>query len=324
MMNSMKSLFLSLFVMIGLLVGCSSNTDTETESIDEIEETVEETTEATSFPVSVVDATGEEVTIDEQPEKIISIIPSNTEIAFALGLNEAIIGVTENDDYPPEVTEKETIGAYEIDIEKIIALDPDLVLAHELNVPEGVDQLKDSGLTVLVVPDATDLPEVYTTIELIGTVTGVDEAAAQMIAQMEDHLAFIEETLSSIGEEDRKQVYLEISGEPEIYTAGGETLFDYLLNLAFGNNIFADEDGWPQVSEETVIEKNPEVIIALYNYVEDPVGDILNRNGWQDIEAIKNEQVFHVDENIVSRPGPRLTEGVEELAKAIYPDVFEN
>lgn len=320
MMKRYIHLFLLLLLSFMLLIGCSNQADNEA-----IEETNDTDTqeEATSFPLTVTDATGEEITLENKPEKIISLLPSNTEIAFALGLDEQIIAVTDNDDYPAEVQQKEKIGGYEIDVEKIIALNPDLVLAHDLNVPEGVTQLKDNGVKVIVVKDANNFEEVFQSIELIGTATGVDEAAAQLIENMQAHLEEIADKLSEF-EEEKRSVYLEISGEPEIYTAAASTLFDELLILANGNNIFADETGWPQVNEETVIEKNPQVIIALYNYVEDPVGDILKRNGWQDIEAVKNEQVYHVDENIVSRPGPRLTEGVEELAKAIYPELFTN
>lgn len=320
MMKRYIHLFLLLLLSFMLLIGCSNQADNEA-----IEETNDTDTqeEATSFPLTVTDATGEEITLENKPEKIISLLPSNTEIAFALGLDEQIIAVTDNDDYPAEVQQKEKIGGYEIDVEKIIALNPDLVLAHDLNVPEGVTQLKDNGVKVIVVKDANNFEEVFQSIELIGTATGVDEAATQLIENMQAHLEEIADKLSEF-EEEKRSVYLEISGEPEIYTAAASTLFDELLILANGNNIFADETGWPQVNEETVIEKNPQVIIALYNYVEDPVGDILKRNGWQDIEAVKNEQVYHVDENIVSRPGPRLTEGVEELAKAIYPELFTN
>lgn len=320
-MQRFIQLFFYIYFSIGLLIGCSVNENT-VEVTEVTDETVEETTEA--FPVTVTDATGEEVTLEEKPEKIISLLPSNTEIAFALGLNDQIIAVTDNDDYPAEVAEKERIGGYEIDVEKIIALAPDLVLAHELNVVEGIEQLRANSVPVLVVKDANDFAEVYETIELIGKATGTSDAAHHVITEMERHLNDIEAKLAHITDADKKYVYLEISGEPEIYTAAAETLFDHLLTLAKGHNIFADEVGWPQVSEETVLEKDPDVIIALYNYVEDPVADILQRSGWQDVTAVQKQQVYHVDENIVSRPGPRLTEGVEELAKAIYPDAFSD
>ena len=311
--------------MVGVLAGCGGTADdnetdnTEDESTEQNEQS---TDEESAFPVTVEDGIGEEVTIEEEPEAIVSLIPSNTELAFALGLGDQIVGVSDHDNYPEEALEKEKIGGLELNIEAILALEPDLVLAHPSNDSDGIDQLKESGLTVLTMNDATNFDEVYESIELMATVTGTEEESEEIIATMQDDLAALEEKASQIDEEDKKKVFIEISPEPEIFTPGNNTFENEILTKINAINIAEDEEGWVELNEEAIVEQNPDVIILTYDFVEDPVGDVLNRDAWQDIEAVKNEQVIQVDTDLVSRPGPRLVEGAETLAKAIYPDVF--
>src|SRR5699024_6452831 len=132
----------------------------------------------------------------------------------------------------------------------------------------------------------------------------------------------LEEKASEISEEDMKKVFIEISPEPEILTPGNNTFENELLTKINAINIAEDEEGGVELNEETIVEKNPEVIILSYDYTEDPVGDDLARDAWQDREAVKNGQVIPLDTELISRPGPRLVEGAKTLAKAIYPDVF--
>jgi iron complex transport system substrate-binding protein len=318
----------TLFFILVVLSGCgdaAENNDTDTnqdESPEQTEQSTEE--EAAAFPVTVEDASGEEVTIEEEAEAIVSLIPSNTEIAFALGLDERIVGVSEHDNYPEEALEKETIGGLELNVEMILSLEPDLVLAHPTNPPEGIDQITDSGITVLTVNDATNFEQVYESIEMIATATGTEAEGEEIITSMQDDFSAIEEKASEIPEEDKKKVFIEISPEPEIFTSGNNTFENEILETINAQNIAEDQEGWVELSEEAIVEQNPDVIILSYDFVEDPVGEVLDRNAWQDTEAVKNEQVIQVDTDILSRPGPRLTEGAETLAKAIYPDVFED
>src|SRR5699024_4138509 len=168
--------------------------------------------------------------------------------------------------------------------------------------------------------DATNFDEVYESIELMARVTGTEEESEEIIATMQDDLAALEEKASQIDEEDKKKVFIEISPEPEIFTPGNNTFENEILTKINAINIAEDEEGWVELNEEAIVEQNPDVIILTYDFVEDPVGDVINRDAWQDIEAVKNEQVIQVDTDLVSRPGPRLVEGAETLAKAIYPD----
>jgi iron complex transport system substrate-binding protein len=316
----------TLLLMSAILAGCggaAENEETDNNQGENTEQTDQSEDNEAAFPVTVENANGEEVTIEEEPETIVSLIPSNTEIAFALGLGERIVGVSDHDNYPEEALEKEKVGGLELNIEMILSLEPDLVLAHPTNAPEGIDQLKESGLTVLMINDATNLDEVYQSIEMMATATGTVEEGDEIITAMQDDLSAIEEKANEIPEEDIKKVFIEISPEPEIFTPGNNTFENEILTTINAINIAEDQEGWVELSEEAIVEQNPDVIILSYDFVEDPVGDVLNRDAWQDTEAVKNEEVIQIDTDIISRPGPRLTEGAETLAKAIYPDVFE-
>ncbi|MFC0300546.1 ABC transporter substrate-binding protein [Virgibacillus soli] len=322
---------LNLFVLVmllafGVLAGCSSSSD---ENKDKNKEDVQtEQSDAgnsseVAFPVTVTDATGAKLTIEEKPEKIVSVLPSNTEIAFALGLGDEIVGVSDHDNYPEEATKKEKIGGLELNVEKILSLEPQLVLADQSNDEKALDQLRDSGIPVLVVSSASNFDGVYDVIGLIGKATGTHEKALDIITEMKDKLIALEEKASTIEEKDQKSVFVEISPSPEIYTTGKDTFMDELLTKINAKNAAEDQVGWPKMNEEAIIALNPDVIITTYgSFVEDPVAEVTERNGWNEVTAVKNKQIIDVNEDLVSRPGPRLVEGAEELGKAIYPDIF--
>lgn len=316
-MKKFSYLAFLLILAIGVVVGCSSN-----DSSNETTEKNEETSEA-EFPVTVTDATGNELTFDEKAEEIVSVLPSNTEIAFALGLDDEIVGVTELDNYPKEAAEKETVGNFQINVEKVISLEPDVVLADESVDEAALDQIRDAGVQVLVVKTATDFEEVYDAIHLIAEVTDTTEKADEIEANMKEKLTSLEEKVAEI--EEPKSVYVEISPSPETYTAGKNTFINTILEKINAKNNAGDLEGWPKVNEEAVLEMNPDVILTTYgSYVDDPVTEITDRKAWSDITAVKNEEIYDVNEDLVSRPGPRLVEGAEQLAKAIYPDLFAN
>jgi iron complex transport system substrate-binding protein len=324
----MKRVYQVLFLLllsVGLLVGCGATEEKETNQSDQGAKT--EKTENVAFPVTIKDATDQDVVIEAKPEKIVSLMPSNTEIAFALGLGDEIIGVNNYDNYPEEALEKEKIGDMNFNVEKIISLQPDLVLAHGGtsmgSSAAGLQQIRDAGITVLVVNDAVNFDTVYDSVNMIGTATGKKEEAENLVADMKTEIENIKSKVASIEAEDKKNVYVEISESPDIMAAGKNTFIDEILHTVQANNIITAE-GWPKIDQEAIIASNPDVIITTYGfYTEDPVKIVTSRNGWQDINAVKNNQVIDVHSDKVTRPGPRLVEGVEELAKAVYPDLFK-
>src|SRR5690625_569687 len=326
-MKKINLFLLSLLLMMGILAGCgdtseneetSNNQDTETEQT----ETSDNEAEEGVFPVTLEDTSGEEVTIEEEPEQIVTLIPSITELAFALELGEKIVGVSDHDNYPEEVQDKEKIGGLELNTEKILSLEPDLVLAHPTNDADAIEQLRDSGLTVFVVNDATNFDEVYESIEMMAEVTGAKDKGEELITTMQDDLDVVAGKADEIDEDDMKNVYIEISPAPEIFTPGKNTFEDDILDILHAENVAKDEDGWVELSEEAVVEMNPDVIVLTYDYIEYPVEEVMERKAWEVIDAVKDEQILLVDTDLVSRPSTRLVEGAEELGKAIYSEVF--
>ncbi|WP_083633530.1 ABC transporter substrate-binding protein [Alkalihalophilus pseudofirmus] len=321
---------LAALMLAFVLTACGETTDTEesTEPVD-TEEAGEENVESESgetgdFPRTVTDALGEEVVIEEKPEKIVSLIPSITETLFKIEQGEYVVGRTDWDNYPEEVLDIESVGDMNFDVERVLSLSPDLVLSHESNAhssTEGLDQIRAAGIPVVVINDASSIDDVYEAITMIGEASGGDQEAASTIEEMKERFAAIEEKASEISEEDQVDVWVEVSDE--LYTAGSETFIDEMLTLIRANNIADTEQGWPQFTEEEVVTLNPQVIITTYGYyVENADEKIKERAAWQDVDAVKNERIYDVQSDEVTRSGPRLVKGVEELASVIYPEVF--
>ena len=306
------------FLLAAVLVGCSGGANSNAQPAKK----EEPKTEQAAFPVTVKDGLGEDVTIKAEPKKIVSLIPSNTEIAYALGLGDKIVGVSDFDNYPEDVKTKTKIGGMEFNVEKIISLKPDLVLAHASsahNSRDGLKQLKDAGITVLVVNDAKSFDDVYASIDLIGKATGTTDKAKQVIDEMKEKLAKIKEKAKQIPADKQANVWIEVSPPPQIYTAGKGTFMDEMLQVISAKNVAGSLEGWPMVTEEKAMAYKPDVIITTYGGAK----QVLARAAWKDVPAVKNKRVYDVNTDLVSRPSPRLVEGVEELAKAIYPDVFK-
>ena len=331
----MRFKWLSVVSMVVLLLGACGTPDAGTaddqadvEKVQESIETADEGTDQaeeseqaeTRYPLTVTDDSGTEVTIEQEPQTMISVLPSNTEIVFALGLDEEVIAVTDNDDSPEEVNDKEKVGGMELNVEKIVSLEPDLVFAGLLN-GDVVQKLRDLGVTVLV-SEGESLADTYASIELIGKVTNRAAEAEAIVNGMKEDVSQVEEWVSNIPDEKRLSVWWE--DDPELFTPGAGTMMDELITIAGGKNVAAKElDGWGQLSEEKVVEFNPDVIVGTYG--EDQVKEaVADRQAWSEINAVKNGRVYGIDSSLVSRPGPRLTEGLRELAKLFYPDAVED
>jgi iron complex transport system substrate-binding protein len=297
-----------------------TNTETATENVEENNEEVSEA----SFPVTITDALDNEVTIEKQPEAIVSLIPSNTEIVYALGLGDAVVGVSDYDNYPEDVNTKEKIGGMEFNVEKIISLKPDLVLAHGSsahNSESGLDQLRSAGITVVVIPNATSFESVYESIKLVGTITGTTDEAEEIVANMQTKLEEIKEKASAINE--KATVWVEVSPAPELYTTGQGTFMHEMIEAINATNAAGEQEGWIMFTEEDAVTLNPDVIITTYGYyVENPKDQVLAREAWSEVPAIQNDRVYDIHSDLVTRSGPRLIEGVEELAEVVYPEIF--
>lgn len=273
---------------------------------------------------AISDLIGKELTLEEAPNRIVTFVPSLTETVFALGIGDKLVGRTDWCNYPEEVVNIPSIGGMEFDVEKILSLKPDLLITHEMGISTGeagYEQLKDAGIPILIVPNESTIEDVYRNIELIGKATHATEAAEELISSMKTTFTEYAEKAQAISEEEKRRVWVEI--DPTLITVGKNTFLTEMLELINAENIAGDQEGWPQFSEEEVIGQNPDVILITYGYyVENAKDEVLKRNGWQDVNAIKNGQVYDIDNDMVTRAGPRLVKGVEELANVIYPEIF--
>ena len=321
-MKKIWKIGLSAFLAIGVLAACNTKEATNEKPLSSEQQETTKVDQAT-FPMTITDATGKEITLEAPPEKIVSLIPSNTEILFGLGLNNEIVGVTDNDDYPPEATKKDKVGGMDYNIEQIIALTPDIVFAHAsgMSYSKGaIEQLEAAGVKVFVVADAKNFNETYTTIEQLGRATGKLEEAKKMVANMKAKVEEVETKLKGV---EPKKVFVESSDEPQIYTAGKGTFMNEMLEMIHAENVAADVNDWYPIEAEQIIAKNPDVIVVAYNYVPNILTKIPQRPGFETITAVKNKAIVQVDESTTSRQGPRLADGFEELAKAVYPEAFK-
>ncbi|WP_409290035.1 ABC transporter substrate-binding protein [Peribacillus sp. SCS-37] len=316
------SLLSILFILTAaLLGGCGSTAEPKKEENKSSQNKNEK-----AFPITVTDDEGEKVTIEKKPEKIVSLIPSTTEIAFSLGLGDKIAGVSDFDNYPKETAEKEKVGSQEINVEKVLSLQPDLALLddyHFKNHKDVIQKFKDAGITVLIINSSkSTFNQVYDSIKLMGRATGTHEEADKVIQDMKKRIADVKEKAKSV--KDKKRVWVEVAPQPEIYTTGKGTFMQEMLDTIGAVNVAESQTGWVKVNEEEAVKYNPDVIITTYGYyVKNPDKQVLNRKGWAEVPAVKNKQVFDVNSDTVTRPGPRLAEGVELLGKAIYPDIFK-
>jgi iron complex transport system substrate-binding protein len=278
------------------------------------------------FPLTLTDDLGREVTLPVLPQRVVSLAPSNTEILFAVGAGDQVVGVTQYCNYPPETQDQEQIGGFSaktISVEKIIALEPDLVLAAgEIHQPV-IEALERLDVPVYSL-DPNTLDEVYTRIELVGRMTGHEEEAAQILEEMKGKVAAVAEQVATIPEEDRLTVYWEVFDEPRM-TAGPSTFTGQLIELAGGVNIFAEvTEDYPQISDEVVIGRNPAVIMGP-----ETMGDkltietVAQRPGWDQVDAVQSGRIYLFDGDMVARSGPRLAQVLEVMAEALYPELFE-
>ncbi|WP_042474066.1 ABC transporter substrate-binding protein [Bacillus ndiopicus] len=273
-------------------------------------------------PYTVTDDRGIEVSFDHIPETIVSLQPSNTEILFSLGAGDKIIGATDYDNYPEEALNIERVSdSITINGERIIELNPDVVIAYTAGDSVQVEQLEAAGLKVFVIQSAASFDDVYGDIIQLSQVMGVEEKGEKIVEEIKQQIANVQEKTAALDE--KKKVYFEIAPAPDTWSAGKGTFQQEVLTAAGVENVFAEQESWFKVAEEDVIKINPTVILTTVNYVEDPVSEIANRPGWSNIQAIVNKEIYFVDSDILSRPATRIGQAVELVAETVYPELFK-
>ena len=290
------------------------------ETAEEMEDQAQDgTVEETQYPLTVTDDLGNEVVIEAEPERIVSLSPANTETLFALGAGEQLVGRTGYCSYPQEAAEVPSVGSYSSpNTELIISMDADVIFASDYMDAAIRSQVENAGAKVIIFA-ANDLESVEADILLAGRVLNRNEEAKEITDGMEAEMAELEEILSANTVE--KSAFVDLG---DYYSAGeGSLLGSMLEDIGVRNIAAATGEAWPQLSVETIIEANPDVYISLYTTPE----ELKQVPGLSSLDCIKNDQIIYYDglspeADLIQRAGPRLAEGTRLLAERIYPELF--
>jgi iron complex transport system substrate-binding protein len=267
------------------------------------------------------DALGREVVLAEEPKRIVSLAPNITEILYALKLGDRVVGVTRFSDYPEEAKEKPKLGSYiNPNVEKIVALEPDLILATYGGNPEArALHLERLGLALYVTRPKT-IEDVLVMINNIGMITGAEHRAATLVSRLRQRIKTVRDRVLNA---QRPLVFLEISARP-LMTVGAGSFHDQMIALAGGKNLAGDISArYPQYSLEEVVKRAPDLILI----------STMERSGqfeqqkarwmqWDSIPAVANNRICFIDSDLIDRASPRIVEGIEEIARLIHPELF--
>jgi iron complex transport system substrate-binding protein len=269
-------------------------------------------------PITVTDDSGHQVTLTAPAQRVVSLAPANTEIAYAIGAGDKMVAGTVYDDYPAAAKKLPKVGDFaNPSVEKIVAFRPDLVLAAGGIQASLRSKLENLGVKVFVV-DPTSLSGVFSDLTKLGKLMGVSAKADAVTAALRQRTAAIEQKVAGL---PTQSVFVEIYSKP-LMTAGTGTYVADMVKLAGGTNIGdAAGSGFPTFSEEVLFKDDPDVYIATTGSMVTP-GQIAKRKGYSALKAVQDDRVYVLDQNILDRPGPRLVDGLEQLARAIHPEAF--
>jgi iron complex transport system substrate-binding protein len=277
-----------------------------------------------SPPGNIVDGLGRQVTINAVPQRIVSLAPSNTEILFALGLGDKVVGVTEYCNYPEAAKTKPKVGGFStVDIEKVVSLRPDLVLATQIHSKTIIPALEKLGLTVVALTPSS-LTGVLDSITLVGEITGQDKQASELVKDLSIQIKAIADKTQKLSPAQRPRVFYVTWHDP-LMTAGTGTLSNDVISQAGGQNIASDITGDKTIDLETVINRDPEVIIVSVGMGtgEDlPWQYIKSESRLKNTQALLADRVYKIDGDLIHRPGPRIVEALEQMAQFIHPELF--
>jgi iron complex transport system substrate-binding protein len=308
-LKTLALICLTAILFSGLFISCGAAKETPTPSA-----------------TVITDQLGRTVTLETtDPQRIVSLAPANTEILFALGLGDKVVGVTDYSDYPPEAALKPNVGRYDTpNIELVLAADPDLILADSIHQAEIIPQLESYGLTVVAIAPAT-FDEIFDSIRMVGDITGTADKAEEILNDMEARVEAITEKTRDLPESERASVFYLVWHDP-LMTSGGDTLINEMIEIGGGRNIFEDVSGAAVVALEELVARNPQVIIAGVGMGLDVAITMQvfeSEPSLAQTDAIKNGRVYGIHLDISGRTGPRIVEGLEAFAKAIHPELFE-
>jgi iron complex transport system substrate-binding protein len=279
-----------------------------------------------SFPVEFQRSDGQTLTVDEPVTRIVSLSPGATEMIYAIGAQDALIAVDNNANYPPEVASLSgRVDAYQPNVEAIAGFEPDLVIvANDVDgIVEALDRLSIPVLYVDLDTDVKTLDAVFGQIGLLGRLTAHEEAAQALLVDLRTRVRAIEDVMQALASQDAPTYYHEL--DAELYSISNDTFIGNVYRVLKARNIAGDGGGiaYPQMTQEAIIEANPDVIVLADEAFGVTVESVRARPGWSAISAVENDRIYTIDPDIISRPGPRIVDALEELARQLYPQAFE-
>ena len=281
----------------------------------------------TSAAIVISDGEGKEFRLEQPAQRIISLAPSNTEILFALGAGGQVVAREDFSNYPAEAASLPSVGGSMMtyNLEEITKQTPDLILASPLTPAEQITAMQAITPNIYVLPNPKDLEGLYTNLLNVGALTGRSSEAEALVSDLRARAKVVMDKIATVTEKPTVFYELDATDPAKPWTAGPGTFIDLLINLAGGQNIGAALTGdWAQISQEELLVKNPDIILlgdALYGGITPE--SVAARPGWNVIAAVKNQRVETFNDDLVSRPGPRMIDGLEALAKAIHPELFK-
>lgn len=258
---------------------------------------------------------------------ILSLAPSFTEILVDLGLKDNIIGADFHS--IADWTLDDNVAVFDmmaLDPELVVSLEPDIIFMSDISMGGGESPLapiNNFGIEIIVAPTCNSVDEIYEYITYISQCVGEEEKGLQIVAELKEELQNIEEIASNIDEDSKKTVYFEISPVPYIYTFGNGVYLNEMIEIVGGINVLAHENDWFPMEEESAINLNPDFIFTNVNYLDNSVQEILDRVGWEEVEAIKNEDVYYIDNSSSSYGNHNIIVAMKEMAEILYPDYYE-
>lgn len=326
--------WLLMLALVLSLTACGSNSAETTPDTAEVTEDAEvtESAEATDSAensgdendLPTVDPSGAEISIPEQIDSIVVLAPSITETVIALGYGDKIVGYdaqsTGIEGLPEDVPVFDLVSP---DMEQMAALNPDVLLVSSLSLYDQespYQQLIDMGVCVMCIPTSDSIADIQSDITFLASALGDKEKGDALIAEMQKEIDDIKAVAETITE--KKRVYFEIAAAPDMYSFGSGVYMNEMIELVAAENILADQDGWLGVTEEVIVEANPDVILTNVNYIENATEEIMGRSGWDVLTAVKNQQVYYIDNAASSYPNQNIVKALRQMAEAIYPEYY--
>ncbi len=269
------------------------------------------------------DRSGNPIVLPAEVNRIISLAPATTQILESLGVLDKLVAIdTQTPAYVQGVDHLPQFDMMTPDVEQIAALQPDIIYTSGMSYIEGnpFQALTDMGVCVVDIPSSASIADVKLDIVFTAACLGMEaegQALADEMQQAIDELSAIGATIT-----DKKTVMFEISALPYIYSFGSGTFLDEMITLLGAENVFADQVGWLAITEESAVAADPDVILTSVNYIEDSVGEILSRTGWQNVAAVANKDVYYIDNGASSLPNHHIVDAMIEMALAIYPEAY--